>query len=174
MDCNVGHMAARIFVIRENGWHAVAELKKIFDTPEMIRVLKERYPNHPITVYPDASGDSRKSVDPSKSDIALLQYAGFSLRYNAVNPYVKDRIMSVNKQFEKKNLWVNSKACPDTAMCLEQQAYDDNGEPDKKSGFDHGNDAFGYPIAYEFPVVRPYSNVIAVSPRKTASMFAGY
>jgi hypothetical protein len=44
------------------------------------------------------------------------------------------------------------------ASNFEQQAYDKNGEPDKKSGFDHQNDASGYPIAYEFPVIRPYQS----------------
>jgi hypothetical protein len=45
------------------------------------------------------------------------------------------------------------------ADCLEQQAYDKNGEPDKKSGKDHQNDATGYPIAYEFPVHKPVSEI---------------
>ena len=62
---------------------------------------------------------------------------------------------STNKQFEAGQLWVNSKACPTTSRCLEQQAYDANGEPDKKAGFDHQTDAFSYPIAFEFPINKP-------------------
>ena len=38
---------------------------------------------------------------------------------------------------------------------LEQQVYDKNGEPCKKSNKDHQNDATGYPIAYEFPINKP-------------------
>ena len=34
-----------------------------------------------------------------------------------------------------------------------------NGEPDKTSGTDHQNDATTYPIAYEFPIVRPVAKV---------------
>jgi hypothetical protein len=34
-----------------------------------------------------------------------------------------------------------------------------NGEPDKKSGNDHQNDATTYPIAYEMPIVKPVANV---------------
>lgn len=159
MDFNVGHMSACIFVERKDGWHAVAELKDLFDTPDMVRVLQDRYQTkedyHGIFVYPDASGDSRKSVDASKSDIALLEQAGFSVRTNPTNPRIKDRVMSVNKQFEVLGVKVNAKECPTIAKCLEQQAYDANGEPDKKSGHDHQNDSFGYPIAYEFPIVKP-------------------
>lgn len=153
MDFNVMHMAATIYVVRNNGWHAVAELKDVFDTPDMVRILKERYPGHRKIIYPDASGDNRKSQDASKSDIAILKQAGLEVKVNPSNPAVKDRINAVNKQLQLGKLWVNAKACPTTAKCLEQQAYDDNGEPDKKSGFDHQNDATGYPIAHEFPII---------------------
>ena len=157
MDFNVQHMAAAVFVVRENGWHAVAELKDIFDTPDMIQIIKDRWQSkgHKIIVYPDASGGSRKTVDASRSDIALLEQSGFVVRCKASNPAVKDRVQSVNKQFECGRLWVNAKNCPTIAKCLESQAYDDNGEPDKKSGFDHMNDAAGYPISFEFPIVKP-------------------
>ena len=155
MDFNVMHMAATVYVERENGWHAVDELKEIFDTPDMIKAIKSRYTEHKrIIIYPDASGGSRKSVDASSSDIALLKQAGFEVKVNQSNPAVKDRVMALNKQFQIGKLWVNAKRCPTVAKNLEQQAYDDNGEPDKKSGFDHQNDATGYPIAHEFPIKR--------------------
>jgi hypothetical protein len=122
----------------------------------MCRLLKDKYPQHRVIVYPDASGGSRKTVDASVSDIAIIQQSGFEVRANPSNPSVRDRINAVNKQFETGRLWVNSYNCPTVAKNLEQQAYDTNGEPDKKSGFDHQNDATGYPIAYEFPIVRPF------------------
>lgn len=162
MDFNVGKMASVVYVVRNNGWHAVDEFKDLFDTPDMIRVLKERYKNR-IVVYPDASGDSRKTNNASTSDIALLRQAGFDVRVNSTNPAVKDRIMSVNKQFQDGKLWVNAKRCPQYAKCLEQQAYDDNGEPDKKSGFDHMNDAGGYPMAFEFPIQHNRVKRLAIS-----------
>ena len=59
-DFNVGAMASTIYVKRLNGWHAVDQLTGIYDTPELCRVLKERYAGHKITIYPDASGNSRK------------------------------------------------------------------------------------------------------------------
>ena len=68
MDFNVQHMAATIYVIRNKAWHAVAELKEIFDTPDMIKVIQENWQSkkHPITIYPDASGNSRKSVNANR------------------------------------------------------------------------------------------------------------
>lgn len=158
-DFNVQFMASAIFVQRPDGYHAVAELKDVFDTPALIKILQERYPGHRIIIYPDASGASRKTVDASKTDIALLTDAGFTVRVNSRNPAVKNRILSTNRALEQGKIKVNAKACPTIARCLEQQVYDDNGEPDKTSGFDHMTEAFSYFVAYEFPIIRPMAKV---------------
>jgi len=166
MDFNVQHMAASVYVQRTNGepgvtWHLVANYKDIFDTPDMINAIKERWKDkgHRIVVYPDASGKSRKSVDASKSDIALLREAGFDIRVKNDNPPVRDRVNAMNRALETGRVMLNVTACPWPAQCLEQQAYDPNGEPDKTSGYDQSNDATTYPIAYEMPIVRPMANV---------------
>ena len=54
---------------------------------------------------------------------------------------------------------MNYELAKEVAGCLEQQVYDHNGEPDKSAGKDHMNDAFGYFVAYEMPVVKPISNM---------------
>lgn len=154
-DFNVGQMASTVYVKRPNGWHAVDELTGIYDTPSLITVLHDRYSGHKITMYPDASGGSRKTVNASTSDIALLKQAGFAVKAPSKNPPVKDRIVAANKAFADSVLWVNDRACPAVASCLEQQSYDKNGEPNKSSGDDHQNDATTYPIAYEMPVRKP-------------------
>ena len=160
-DFNVQKMASAIFVQRPDGYHAVAELKDVFDTPDVIKIIKDRFSckGHRIIIYPDASGKNRKTVDASKSDIALLTQAGFAVRVNSRNPAIKDRVLATNKAFEQGKLKVNASKCPTIARCLEQQAYDDNGEPDKTADFDHMNDAFSYFAAYEFPVIKPMSKI---------------
>lgn len=156
MDFNVTKMCAIVFV-RRDGWpHAVAEFSKVFDTPAMIKAIRNRYPNNRIFIYPDASGGSRKSVDASKSDIAILRDANFNVYVNPSNPAVKDRILSINGLIENsmlvRRLKVNIDACPTLVEGLEKQAYDKFGEPDKSSGLDHALDAAGYFIAYCFPI----------------------
>lgn len=152
MDFNIGKMAATVYVKRESGWHAVAELKDLLDTPKMAEKIIEKWPDHRIIVYPDASGANGSTKNASESDISILKQHGFEVKVNLTNPRVRDRVLSVNKQFENGRLWVNSRTCPTVAACFEKQAYDANGDPDKKSGFDHQNDASGYPIAKEFPI----------------------
>jgi len=154
-DFNVGNMASVVWVPRGDDWHAVDELKGLQDTPHLIDVLAEKYPGHRITIYPDASGGSRKTVDASKSDISLLRKAGHSIRAPKTNPPVKDRILAVNTGFEKGRLKVNALRCKTYAEALEQQAYDKNGEPDKSAGLDHHPDAGGYFVHQQMPVEKP-------------------
>lgn len=157
MDFNVNKMAACVFVERPNGWHCVDEIKSGQDTPYMVKTITERWKSkgHKIIIYPDASGKNTSSKGAALSDINMLSMAGFEIRAYDSNPRVKDRVNAVNRQFDAKRLWINAQRCPETAKCIEQQSYDDNGEPDKKNGLDHQSDAFGYPVAYAFPVVRP-------------------
>lgn len=164
MDFNVTKQAATVWVKREGGkqWHAVDELVDMYDTPEAIKIIKEKYVGNDIYIYPDASGGSRKTVDASISDIALLEQAKFKIRANKSNPAVKDRIAATNAAFERGILYVNDYRCPTVSACLEQQVYDNNGAPDKKAGNDHQNDATTYPIAYEFQINKP-ANVLKVT-----------
>lgn len=159
-DFNVTQQCATVYVQRDGGrtWHAVDEMSRMYDTPEMIRIIQERYRGHRVHIYPDASGSARKTVNASVSDIALLEQAGFYVRVNKRNPAVKDRILAMNAALEKGQVRVNANKCRNVAECLEQQTYK-NGEPDKTAGTDHQNDATTYPIAYEFPVVKPVANV---------------
>jgi len=159
VDFNVTNGSGVVYVTRGSVWHAVDELTGIYDTPELIATIKQKYPEHQIRIYPDASGGSRKTVDASISDISLLQSAGFAVYANRSNPLVKDRVIAANVAFDKGLVKVNELLCPEYSRCLEQLAYDSNGSPDKKSNLDHLPDAGTYPIAYEMPVVRPAANV---------------
>ena len=162
MDFNVGNMAACAFVLRENDWHCVDEIKGGVDTPSMINTLAERYAGHSITIYPDASGKNTSSKGASLSDIGLLRGAGYAIRAKPSNPRVKDRVLAVNMGFQRGRVFVNPDTCPETARCLEQQPYNKQGEPEKTTGLDHQNDAFGYPLAYEMPVVKPTMTATAL------------
>ena len=193
MDFNVTKMAAVVYVRRqrvelveiedeETGQiqaaklahdeiHAVDEFVDLFDTPDMIAEIEARYPDHcanqAVWVYPDASGKSRKTVNASASDIALLEDAGFYVEYDSTNPPVKDRLIAMNTMMRnalgQRHYFVNLAKCPTLAKCLEQQVFNDKGEPDKSAGVDHMNDAAGYPIAHLVPVIRPVATMPSVS-----------
>jgi hypothetical protein len=168
MDFNVTNMAACVFVYRGDKIpHCVDELTGLYDTDDMIEQIKIRFPNKKIIVYPDASGKNRKTVGADETDITLLKKAGFYVRAKDANPRVRTRINTVNAMFNnaknENRLFVNKIKCPQTHKCLEQQIYDDKGEPDKKGGKDHQNDAFGYFICYEHPIRDRLTERIRVS-----------
>ncbi|WP_444959681.1 terminase large subunit domain-containing protein [Microbulbifer sp. VVAC002] len=168
MDFNVGKMAAVTHIKRESKPRAVDEILGGYDTPDMIRRIKERYWEYKdgdyrktceVRIYPDASGDSRKSVNASTTDLALLRNAGFSVHAPKANPPVKDRVNAMNAMFcnakgERRYL-VNTDKCPGYSDCLEQQPWAENGEPDKSGDLDHAPDAGGYFIHHDYPLIKP-------------------
>lgn len=175
-DFNIDKMASTIYVRRPHSslverlpnsrhnipqiaLHAVDEISDAYNTPAVIEIIKTRYPNSHVIVVPDSSGNNRSTIGgSSESDISLLSQAGFEIRVNAANPRVKDRVMATNAAFEKELVKINIEKCPRTVQCLEQQAYDKNGQPDKTAGVDHQNDATTYPLAYFYPIHKPVAS----------------
>lgn len=154
MDFNVTKMNAVVHVVYEKNSvrikTAVDEIVNAYDTSEMIGLIKEKYHGYKIIIYPDASGDNRKSS--GRSDIELLKAAGFVVRKLSKNPFVKDRVNAVNLAFLDSNgninYYCNTDQCPVYTEALEKQTYK-NGEPDKSSGFDHITEAGGYFVYYD-------------------------
>lgn len=148
LDFNVGAMAAIIHVLEDGKAIAVDEIVNAYKTEDICQLIKGRYPNYRIFVYPDASGKNQKT-SASDTDIQLLKKAGFNVRSLNKNPNVKDRVNTMNKKFQDLSYLVNTNKCPTYTDCLEQQPYK-NGEPDKTIGLDHANDAAGYYIWYQY------------------------
>lgn len=156
MDFNVGKMAAIVYVVRNDQPYAVDEIVNAFDTPAMILKISQRYAGHEIYIYPDATGQGRKTNNASQSDLSLLKDAEFIVRVNTTNPSVRDRINSMNAMlcntYDERRLKVNTDKCPTFTQSLERQVWNEKGEPDKTGDFDHPNDAGGYFIAYKYPI----------------------
>ena len=155
MDFNVCNMSSVVSVIRDNKVYDVGEIIGGYDTPSMIDSIQSRYQRCQINIYPDASGKNRNAQSASESSIQLLQQARFNVFAPSKNPFVKDRVLAMNQSFDKGYHFVNVARCPVHSANLEQQTYNNAGEPDKSAGNDHTNDANGYLISYKYPVLRP-------------------
>lgn len=179
MDFNVLNMNACVFTKREtlknsaspyNGkplLHAIAHLHNITDTPEMIEVIREKYPRSPIHIYPDASGKNASSKGASTSDLSQLRQAGFHVHAKSKNPRVQDRVNSVNSAFKTGLVKVNSNACEELVDSLESQTYNEKTEMPEKtvgSSIDDVNDSFGYIVYYIYPLKRNTVTVAGISP----------
>ena len=154
LDFNVHDMCGSAHVKRGGALYAVDEFFGLRDTPDMCDALTEAYQDHQVIVYPDASGKGTTSKSASLSDIKILTDAGFKVRARSSNPLIKNRVASVNKQFELNNYFINCKRCPELALSYEQQAYNPvTGQPEKDGHLDNRVDGAGYLQHYLHPIV---------------------
>tara|TARA_R100001224_G_scaffold2029_2_gene1427 strand:+ start:11408 stop:12757 length:1350 start_codon:yes stop_codon:yes gene_type:complete len=152
VDFNIGNMSAAIAVRLGNSLHLIDEISGAHDTDALAQEIRQRYPDHRVFVYPDASGGAR-STNASRTDIQILESYGFSNQSSASNPPVRDRVAAVQALLENGKGEVRFQvdaSCKRSIECLELQSYNERGEPDKDAGYDHMNDALGYLIWREF------------------------
>lgn len=147
MDFNITKMNAVVHIEQDGVKYAVDEFVNAYDTQELCELIKRKYPNNKIIIYPDSAGKARSTS--GKSDHEIIRSYRFVIRVGNQNPAVKDRVNKMNFHFyntKGERLYlVNDEQCPHYAEALEKQTYK-NGEPDKHSGFDHITEAAGYYI----------------------------
>ena len=152
IDFNIGNMNAVIGIVQDQKLLIFDEVVAAYDTDALAKEIKARYPMNKIYIYPDASGGNR-STNASQTDIEILSGYGFSNQSPRSNPPVRDRVASVqallcNGKGESR-LQIHA-SCRKLIESMELQSYNEKGEPDKESGYDHMADALGYLIWREF------------------------
>jgi PBSX family phage terminase large subunit len=168
MDFNVSPMSACVAQIEKENIYIVDEVV-IYgsNTDEMCQELKDRYGSRmKIFIYPDPASRQRKTSAGGRTDLSILQNAGFEVKVKHRHPAVRDRINAVNSKLKDSNgkryIFV-SNSCKIVIKGLTRQTYkEDTNIPNKEDGFDHMNDALGYMIDYIKPLVTqmPSSNPI--------------
>ena len=159
MDFNVNPMSA-VFAIRAaDQIHFIGEhLIPNGNTEDMARFIKTRYPDRKINVYPDPTGNARKTSAPvGQTDFTILRAAGFNVLAPS-HPYaVADKINTVNAGMRNaaglRRVFVDPAKCPQLAKGLDGLTYrEGTSEPDKTLGLDHITDAAGYLLLWEMPI----------------------
>jgi len=130
------------------------------NTDEMAKEIHQRYPNRQIIIYPDPAARQRKTSAGGRTDLSILQNAGFMTKAKQSHPAVRDRINSVNSRLKSGNgerhLFFTDK-CKQAIKSLERQTYKEGtSQPNKDDGYDHMNDALGYMVEYLFPIKTDY------------------
>lgn len=160
MDFNVNPMTATLGSIRGDRYWQWGEIwLEHSNTMEMCEKLMEYVDDSKeIIIYPDSTGKSEHS-NASKSDIAILNQAGFEVRANPSNPFQVDRINAVNSLMvdrgQQTRYLVNPKNCPKTVNDWNKVESTDDGRIDRsqeKQMLTHMSSAAGYLIAYNWPV----------------------
>jgi len=150
MDFNVGKMAAVCHVERDREIFAFDEVALGYDTRDVVDTLRTRYPRdegRTIIVYPDSSGGNA-DTGAQKTDLQILEDAGFLVDAPPANPRIMDRVNVLNGLIEnakgERRYFVDPEACPVFDRCLQRQPWGDNGKPDKSGDLDHHPEAAGY------------------------------
>ena len=163
LDFNVHPMSATVMVQSEDArcLHAIDEIV-IYgsNTNEMCEEIRNRYPKQKVVVFPDPAGAQRKTSASGRTDISILQNAGFAVKYRQRHPAVKDRINALNsvlKNTEGQRRFFIDPKCKTFVKSLRQHSYKEGTQiPDKGSGLDHIFDAGTYLIEFIYPVKKDY------------------
>lgn len=161
MDFNVDNNSC-VIAVRPNAnvLHVIDEIKLMgSNTDEMVQEIRNRYPQHRITVYPDPAGAQRKTSAGGRTDHTILRAAGFTVKAPHGHNAIRDGVNAVNAKLRNSagitSLFFDPKV-KYSIECLEKHTYKEGTSiPDKDSGFDHMNDALRYMVDYLFPIRQP-------------------
>ena len=157
MDFNIEPMTACVFQTDGSIVKVVGEIVlHTSNTDEIVEEIKNRYKGKKIIIYPDPAARQRRTSAGGRTDLSILQNAGFVVKCKYRHPEIRDRINAVNSRLlntEGEVLMYIDPKCVKTIHSLERQLYKEGSSiPDKESGYDHMNDALGYAIEYLYPV----------------------
>ena len=161
IDFNVNPMSAVCFVYQDGHFHIIDELEMFgSNTDELCQELLSRFPNAKIFAYPDPSAKARKTSAGGKTDLSIMANNGFIVKMFNKHMPIRDRVNSVNTQLQngagESSITIDPK-CKKLIQSLERQIYKPGtSQPEKDTGFDHMNDAFGYAVSFLKPIRRDY------------------
>lgn len=160
MDFNLDPMSAVVMARSGSSLYVFDEIVMFgSNTDEMAAEIIERYSGKNVTIYPDPACRQRKTSAGGRTDLSILQNAGFDVKVRNSHSAVRDRINAVNSRLcsadDVRHLFVDPK-CKRTIESLERQIYKEGTSQPNKDGFDHMNDALGYAIEYLFPIRKNY------------------
>jgi len=150
LDFNVDPMSACVAQLEKDIIHFVDEIVIYSsNTDEMVEEIRNRYgTKQKIFVYPDPACRQRKTSAGGKTDLTILQNAGFNVKCKLKHSPIRDRINAVNSRLKsadgKRYIFI-SPSCKIMIKGLQRQIYKENTNiPDKEEGYDHMNDSIGY------------------------------
>ena len=150
LDFNVDPMSACVAQIERDKIHFIDEIVIYSsNTDEMVQEIRDRYGTKTrIFVYPDPACRQRKTSAGGRTDLTILQNAGFSVKCKLKHSPIRDRVNAVNSRLKsadgKRYIFI-SPSCKIMIKGLQRQIYKENTNiPDKEEGYDHMNDAIGY------------------------------
>jgi len=163
MDFNISPFSSVVAYKTDKGYVVFDEIV-IYgsNTDEMVEEIKNRYPGKKIVIFPDPASRQRKTSAAGRTDLSILQNAGFNCKLRSAHPRIRDRINAVNSALKStdnhQKLWITPN-CKHLIKSLSRMVYKEGTSiPDDSDNLSHSADALGYMIEYTFPITRNYIN----------------
>lgn len=172
IDFNVKIMAASVWAHRSDQLHCLNEFYGSADTTQLIKRIKKTYPNRNIIVYPDASGNARKSsAATGTTDFSLLRKADFKIKARNKQPRIIDSVNCVNSMLQDAagncRMFFAKDKCTRTIASMEQTAWKPGGTTgmdtaviDKSKNNEHFSDGVRYITEMLYPISKDKPTVI--------------
>ena len=172
LDFNVSIMAATAFAYRGEQIHCLKDFSGSANTDMFCEEIKRVYPGRKIIIYPDPSGNARKtSAATGITDFSILRGHGFEVRARTKHPTIIDSVNAVNRMLRDANgnsrLFFH-KRCADTIHSISATSWRpkansadmDMATIDKTAGVEHWSDGIRYACEYLSPVTSRGASVI--------------
>jgi phage terminase large subunit len=163
IDFNLDPMSAVTSYIKDGIVHVMDEIQIwSSNTDELCQEIHRRYPGKKIFAYPDPASKQRRTSAGSRTDLSILQNAGFICKVMPRHMAVRDRINSVNAKLNSaagvRGIFIHPR-CKNLLNSIAKQTFKEGTVlPDKTQGFDHMNDALGYLISFLYPIKTFYES----------------
>ena len=161
IDFNLDPMSAVVSYI-DNGVVNIFDEIEIWssNTDELVQEIHRRYPGKKIFTYPDPAARQRKTSAGGRTDLSILQNAGFICKVPSRHMAIRDRVNSVNAKLcsasDERGIIIHPK-CKKLLNSISKHTFKEGTVlPDKTQGFDHMNDALGYLISFLYPIKTSY------------------
>ena len=162
IDFNVGIMATSIGAIRGNQLHLLDEMMGHPDTENLAIALRARYEEHRVFVYPDPTGNARKTSAPvGRTDFSILREPRFryTLLARKKSPPIVDSVAAVNRKLMTATgdvgMYIHPR-CVNTVKSFERTVWVDNNPNtatiDKSGGDEHYSDGVRYGVEWHWPI----------------------
>lgn len=157
-DFNVSPMSTIVSYIEDGIVYIFDEISMYgSNTDEVCEEIHNRYKNKKIFVYPDPACRQRRSSAGGKTDLMILQNAGFICKLHNRHMAIRDRINSVNSKLCSaagiRGIIIHPR-CHNLLNSIQKQCFKEGTNVPEAGIHSHMNDALGYLISFLFPINR--------------------
>lgn len=152
-DYNISHYCGTYMFFKDGRVYAIGEEHLEYQgTREMAARVKAKYPNRPIIVVGDSTGNNKKDVAIDQSNYEIFRQHGLGTK-NFLNPPVQSRIICTNSNFYHGKLVIDP-SCSNLIRDLELVSWLENGKDiDKKDlTLTHASDGYTYGVHHFLPL----------------------